>query len=127
MTIPTRILLSVALAATLTTGAMTGAAQPAPAAGNKTFTIRVTGPHHLHFSGALDAMGADGSSDNHSVDGHTTATYTEHGMMVSVEFQKQGDNSDRLQVTIYDGHRVVKSGSTRAAFGIVMLATPLTV
>ncbi len=117
--------LSLALAGVITLGAAIGTAQPAHAAGTQTFTIRVTGPHHLHFTGALDAMSSDGSSDDHTISGHATATYTEHGMMVSVEIQKQDGNGDQLQVTIYDGRRIVKSGSTRAAYGIVMLTTPL--
>jgi len=117
--------LSLALAGVVTLGTAIGAAQPAHAAGTRTFTIRVRGPHHLHFSGALDAMSVDGSSDDHSVKGRAVATYTERGVMVAVEIQKEDGNSDRLQVTIYDGRRVVKSGSTSAAYGIVMLSTPL--
>ncbi len=120
-----RIGLSLALAGMLALGSGIGAAQPAHAAGTRTFTIRVMGPRHLHFSGALDAMSSDGSSDDHTISGHAVATYTERGMMVSVEIQKQDGNGDQLQVTIYDGRRVVKSGSTRAAYGIVMLSTPL--
>jgi len=105
-------------------GAMT-TSPLAHAAGTQTFTIRVTGPHHLRFSGALDAMSADGSSDNHSVSGRATTTYSERGVMVAVEIQKEDDNGDQLRVSIYDGRRLVKSGSTRAAFGIVSLSTPL--
>jgi len=116
---------AVALSATIAVAAGGGVYQQAHAAGAKTFTIRVTGPHHLRFTGALDTMADDGSSDNHSVSGRATATYTTHGAMVAVDFQKEDDNGDQLKVVIYDGRRVVKSGSTRAAYGIVSLDTPL--
>lgn len=131
LTPPGRALLSLAVACSIAAGTLAGSIHPAHAAavrdGGKTYIIRIIGPHRLHFSGALDIMASDGSSNERTIDGCAPVRYTVHGAMVAIEAQKTADNHDRLQVTIYDGtgRRVVKSGATRAAFGIVSLSTPL--
>lgn len=82
------------------------------------YTIRVGGTNGVPFHGNYMLIDGSGNSDSRSVEGRAPATYSVHGMMVSVSFQKQQERGE-LTVSIEKGGQTLKAAQTQAAYGVV--------
>jgi hypothetical protein len=88
----------------------------------KDFEIVVTGDGGLSFHGSYMATQPSGESASRSIEGTTPASYRVKGNIVSVVFQKKGENG-LLRVEIRSGGNVIASEYTTAAYGVVQIAT----
>ncbi|MDQ7794106.1 MAG: hypothetical protein RDU89_06800 [bacterium] len=87
------------------------------------FVIRLSGTPGLEWHGGYMVVNAQGQSVSTSVQGRLPAEYRARGVIVSVSFQKQVENG-LLRVEVLSGGKVVVSGETTAAYGVVAVATP---
>jgi hypothetical protein len=74
------------------------------------------------WSGSYGDAGATQSIDG---TGSKTITLDNPNSLVSAEFQKKDNSASQLTVEILDNGQVIKSGSTTAAYGLVVVATSL--
>ncbi|QQE80879.1 hypothetical protein [Alicyclobacillus sp. SO9] len=89
------------------------------------FTIKVTGTANTKFSGDIDVVASNGSSNSETKSGAVPQTYTvKKGAEVSVVLQKSG-TTGTLKVEILHQGKLVKESSTKAQYGAVSVSSPL--
>ena len=102
-----------------------GPASVVPAAGDSTFTIKVTSgtdPSAVVFSGDITAVVSKGPPTTKSVSGTTPKEYTVVGSIVTCTFQKAAEKGTLTVEMIKDG-KVIQSSSTTESGGGVSLSS----
>jgi hypothetical protein len=88
--------------------------------GSSSKTVQITVNYNGQWTGAYGEVGAMTSVDG---TGSKTYTITSPNYMVSATFQKKDGSASELSVQISEDGSVLKSGSTTAAYGLVLVST----
>jgi len=86
--------------------------------GSSSKTVQVTVNYNGQWTGAYGEVGSMTSVDG---SGSKTYTITSPNYMVSTSFQKKDGSASELSVEISEDGKVLKSGSTTAQYGVVLL------
>ena len=108
--------------ATSGSGPSSSSSKPISSIFSSNYTVKVSGSPGLKFSGSYMVVTASGKSTSKSVDGIVPAQYSVTGSVVSVSFQKQGENGN-LKVEILKDNNIVSASDTSASYGVVAVAT----